>query len=73
MAVKDDVCGEMGRHLGLMAYEQWAILASGSKRMILDNVPYGCDGYLSKPIDVATFAARVRSMLRTSRSVSAPI
>ena len=47
MAVKDDVCGEMGRQLGLMAYEQWAILASGSKRMILNNVPYGCDGYLS--------------------------
>lgn len=47
MAVKDDVCGEMGRQLGLMAYEQWAILASGSKRMILNNVPFGCDGYLS--------------------------
>ena len=47
MAVKDDVCGEMGRQLGLMVHEQWAILASGSKRMILNNVPYGCDGYLS--------------------------
>ena len=47
MAVKDDVCGDMGRQLGLMVHEQWAILASGSKRMILNNVPYGCDGYLS--------------------------
>jgi 4-hydroxy-tetrahydrodipicolinate synthase len=65
-AVKDDVCGEMGRHLGLMVYEQWAILASGSKRMILNNVPYGCDGYLSsfiyfKPEIAAAFWQAVLS------------
>jgi dihydrodipicolinate synthase/N-acetylneuraminate lyase len=47
LAVKDDVCGELGRQLGLIAHERWAIFASGSKQMVLNNVPFGCDGYLS--------------------------
>jgi dihydrodipicolinate synthase/N-acetylneuraminate lyase len=47
VAVKDDVCGELGRHLGLIGYARWAIFASGTKQAVLNNVPFGCDGYLS--------------------------
>lgn len=47
MAVKDDVCGELGRHLGLEMHERLAVFTSGTKQIILNNVPFGCDGYLS--------------------------
>jgi 4-hydroxy-tetrahydrodipicolinate synthase len=47
MAVKDDVCGELGRHLGLEVHDRWAVFASGTKQIVLNNVPFGCDGYLS--------------------------
>jgi len=52
IAVKDDVCGELGRRLGLIVHEKWAVFASGSKSMVLNNVPFGCDGYLSSFIIV---------------------
>jgi dihydrodipicolinate synthase/N-acetylneuraminate lyase len=47
VAVKDDVGGELGRQLGLLVSGKWAIFASGTKRAVLNNVPFGCDGYLS--------------------------
>lgn len=47
LAVKDDVCGELGRHLGLIGHDRWAIFASGTKQAVLGSVPFGCDGYLS--------------------------
>ncbi|MDB6170243.1 MAG: 4-hydroxy-tetrahydrodipicolinate synthase [Verrucomicrobia bacterium] len=47
LAVKDDVCGELGRHLGLEVHDRWAVFASGTKQIVLNNVPFGCDGYLS--------------------------
>lgn len=47
VAVKDDVGGELGRQLGLLVSGRWAIFASGTKRAVLNNVPFGCDGYLS--------------------------
>jgi dihydrodipicolinate synthase/N-acetylneuraminate lyase len=47
LAVKDDVCGELGRRMGLIVHDKWAVFASGSKSMVLNNVPFGCDGYLS--------------------------
>jgi 4-hydroxy-tetrahydrodipicolinate synthase len=46
-AVKDDICGEFGRRLGLLVHDRWAVFASGTKREVLNNVPYGCDGYMS--------------------------
>ena len=52
----------------IVAFTAYAMQGDEAKMRVA-----GCDGYLSKPIDVATFAARVRSMLRASRSVSAPI
>ncbi|MBS0661624.1 MAG: dihydrodipicolinate synthase family protein [Verrucomicrobia bacterium] len=47
VAVKDDIGGELGRQLGLIGHDRWAIFASGSKQAVLNNVPFGCDGYLS--------------------------
>ncbi|MDB6127713.1 MAG: dihydrodipicolinate synthase [Verrucomicrobia bacterium] len=47
LAVKDDVCGELGRRLGLTVHDRWAVFASGTKQIILNNVAFGCDGYLS--------------------------
>jgi len=47
-AVKDDVCGEFGRRLSLLVYDRWAVLVgTGNKRIVLNAVPYGCDGYMS--------------------------
>lgn len=46
-AVKDDICGEFGRRLGLLVYDRWALISSGSKRDVVNAMPYGCDGYMS--------------------------
>ena len=46
-AVKDDVCGEFVRRLSLLVYDRWALFVSGTKRAVLNTVPYGCDGYMS--------------------------
>jgi len=47
-AVKDDVCGEFGRRLSLLVYDKWAVLVgTGNKRVVLNAIPYGCDGYMS--------------------------
>ena len=46
-AVKDDLCEEFGRRLGLEVHDQIAIFASGTKRAVLNYVPYGCVGYMS--------------------------
>jgi len=47
LAVKDDICGELGRRLGLIGRDHWAMFTSGSKRVVLANRPYGYDGYMS--------------------------
>lgn len=44
---KDDLCGELGRRLCLTVHDRWAVFASGNKRMVLGNMPFGCDGYMS--------------------------
>jgi 4-hydroxy-tetrahydrodipicolinate synthase len=46
-AVKDDICGELGRRLGLIGRDRWAMFTSGNKRTVLANRPYGYDGYMS--------------------------
>ncbi len=47
LAVKDDICGELGRRLGLIGQNRWAMFTSGNKRVVLANRPYGYDGYMS--------------------------
>jgi 4-hydroxy-tetrahydrodipicolinate synthase len=47
LAVKDDICGELGRRLGLIGRGHWAMFTSGNKRVVLANRPYGYDGYMS--------------------------
>ncbi len=59
LAVKDDVCGELGRHLGLIVHDQWAVFASGTKQAILNNIPFGCDGYLSSLIYIEPNIPRI--------------
>jgi len=46
-AVKDDICGELGRRLGLIGRDRWAMFTSGTKRTVLANRPYGYEGYMS--------------------------
>jgi 5-dehydro-4-deoxyglucarate dehydratase len=46
-AAKDDLCGELGWRLCQMVHDRWAVFASGNKRAILGNMPFGCDGYMS--------------------------
>lgn len=47
VAIKDDICGEFARKMGLLVHEHWAIVSGGQKQNHLDALPYGCDGYLS--------------------------
>jgi two-component system, cell cycle response regulator DivK len=47
------------RHVVVLAFTAYAM--KGDEAKMLEA---GCDGYLSKPIDVASFAAQVRSWLR---------
>jgi 4-hydroxy-tetrahydrodipicolinate synthase len=47
LAIKDDVCGDFARKMGLLVHDRWAIISGGQKQNHLDVLPYGCDGYLS--------------------------
>jgi 5-dehydro-4-deoxyglucarate dehydratase len=47
VAVKDDLCGDFARRLGLTCHERMAIISGGQKQNHLNALPYGCDGYLS--------------------------
>ena len=53
VAVKDDVCGEFGRKLGLLCHDEWAMVSGGQKQNHLDMLPYGCDAYLATFIKFA--------------------
>jgi two-component system, cell cycle response regulator DivK len=46
------------RHVVVLAFTAYAMKGDEAKMLAA-----GCDGYLSKPIDVASFAAQVRSWL----------
>ena len=46
-ALKDDVCGAFARKMGLLVNGRWAVISGGQKQNHLNNLPYGCDGYLS--------------------------
>lgn len=46
-AVKDDLCGEFGRRLGLTVSDHIAAFCGGTKRLFLNSYPYGCTGYFS--------------------------
>lgn len=47
VAVKDDLCGTFARRLGLALYGEVALFAGGQKQNHMNQMPYGCDGYLS--------------------------
>ncbi|MEI6420989.1 MAG: dihydrodipicolinate synthase family protein [Lentisphaerota bacterium] len=47
VAIKDDMCGEFARKLGLLAHERCAVWAGGLKQNHLNMAPYGGVGYLS--------------------------
>ena len=50
------------RHIVIVAFTAYA-MKGDEARMIAA----GCDGYISKPIDVATFAQQVRAFLPAAR------
>lgn len=47
MAIKDDVCGEFARRMGLAVHDRFAIISGGQKQNHMNALFYGCDGYLS--------------------------
>jgi dihydrodipicolinate synthase/N-acetylneuraminate lyase len=47
MAIKDDLCGTFARKMSIVAHERMAVLSGGQKQNHMNNLPYGCDGYLS--------------------------
>jgi 4-hydroxy-tetrahydrodipicolinate synthase len=47
VAIKDDICGEFARKLGLLVHDHWAVVCGGQKQNHLNNYLYGCDGYIS--------------------------
>ena len=47
VAIKDDICGQCARKLGIIGHECWALISGGQKQWQLNQLPYGCDGYLS--------------------------
>ena len=56
------------RHICIVAFTAFAMQGDEAKMRAA-----GCDGYLSKPIDVKTFAAQVRACLAdTAAAVSNP-
>ena len=75
VAVKDDLAGDYGRRLALLASERWAVISGGQKKNHLGVVPFGSDAYLSTFV---TFHPRVTGMywdaiaagdLKTARGV----
>ena len=46
-AVKDDMCGDFVRRMSLLVHDRWAVWSGGLKENHMNNLPYGCDGYLS--------------------------
>jgi two-component system cell cycle response regulator DivK len=46
------------RHIVIVAFTAYAMKGDEARMMAA-----GCDGYISKPIEVATFAAQVRALL----------
>lgn len=46
------------RHIVIVAFTAYAMKGDEARMMAA-----GCDGYISKPIEVATFAAQVRGLL----------
>jgi len=55
------------RHLPIVALTAHAL--RGDRERFLAG---GCDGYIAKPIDVATFAMQVEALLPASRAASDP-
>lgn len=49
------------RDIAVIAFTAYAMKGDEAKMLAA-----GCDGYLSKPIDVASFTASVRSFIRTA-------
>ncbi len=47
VAVKDDVCGEFARRMGLAVHDRLALISGGQKQNHMNALFYGCDGYLS--------------------------
>ena len=47
VAIKDDICGEFARRMGLLVHGHWGVISGGLKQNHLDVLPYGCDGYFS--------------------------
>ena len=56
------------RHMVVVAFTAYAM--KGDEARMRDA---GCDGYISKPIDVATFADTVRAMLPRHGSAGPPL
>ena len=50
VAVKDDLCNDFARRLGLVCHQRMAIISGGQKQNHLNAHPYGCDGYMSSYI-----------------------
>jgi len=47
VAIKDDICGDLGRHLAILVSGRWVFFSGGQKSNHLDVWPYGCNSYLS--------------------------
>jgi 4-hydroxy-tetrahydrodipicolinate synthase len=47
LAIKDDLCNAFARKMSLVVHGKWAVLSGGQKQNHLNNLPYGCDSYLS--------------------------
>jgi two-component system cell cycle response regulator DivK len=54
------------RHIVIVAFTSYAMRDDEAKML-----EAGCDGYLTKPIEVDTFAARVRAFIDAARPASA--
>lgn len=58
VAVKDGLCGPFARKLGLLAADEWSLMAGGQKQNHLNMLPYGCHAYLSTFIKFAPQVTR---------------
>lgn len=47
VAIKDDLCDTFARQMSVAVHDRIAIVSGGQKQNHLNNLPYGCDGYLS--------------------------